>query len=230
MLTSVAQPPPVLGPPLRNGPWLAVYEPSWERGHRRVLYTVNDSTRLPGRFAIDFMLLSSQGQMAHHNADSVKNWYGYGAEVLAVANGVVVSMRNDLPESATISANPKLPPEKGSGNYIALDIGDRRYVFYEHLKPGSISVKIGQVVTKGQPIARLGFTGHTVGPHLHLHVADRNSSLGAEGLPFAFAKFKTLGSYPNPLGLGAQPWVPVDKPLTKTLQRPAPNSVISFPQ
>jgi hypothetical protein len=33
-----AEPPAVLAPPLRGGPWAAVYHPSWERSHRRVVY------------------------------------------------------------------------------------------------------------------------------------------------------------------------------------------------
>ena len=36
-----ARPPVVLGAPLAGGPWAAVYHPDWERGHRRVFYTVD---------------------------------------------------------------------------------------------------------------------------------------------------------------------------------------------
>lgn len=228
-ITLPAQAPLVLGEPLRGGPWVAIYEPIWERGHRRVVYTVNDTTRIPGRFAIDFILLNKQARMTHHNPDSITNWYGYAADVLAVADGVVAAARNDFPESSTLSAHPSHPPEKAAGNYIALDIGNGRYVFYEHLKPGSVAVKVGQRVKKGARMASLGFTGQTTGPHLHLHVADRNSTLGAEGLPFALEKFKLLGSYPGAEGLGEKPWVPANKqqPVIRQ-QRPAPNAVITF--
>jgi hypothetical protein len=220
----------VLGQPLRGGPWVAIYEPAWERGHRRVIYAVNDTARIPGRFAIDFILLNKQAKMIHHDADSVVNWYGYAADVLAVADGVVAATHNDFPESPTLSAHPAHPPEKAAGNYLALDIGGGRYVFYEHLKPGSITVRPGQRVRKGERIAALGFTGQTTGPHLHLHVADRNAVLGAEGLPFALEKFTVLGSYPGAEGLGEKPWVPVHagQPVI-TQQRPAPNAVITFP-
>lgn len=43
----------VLGPPLRGGPWAAVYDPMLDRGHRRVLYAIDGAARIPGRFAID---------------------------------------------------------------------------------------------------------------------------------------------------------------------------------
>src|SRR3546814_7386768 len=69
-----------------------------------------------------------------------------------------------------------------SGNACALDLGDGRHAFYEHLKPGSIRVVPGQRVRRGEVIAELGFTGDSTGPHLHFHVADAPSPLGAEGL------------------------------------------------
>ena len=55
----------VLGPPLRGGPWAAVYSPEWERGHRGVLYAVDGAVRVPGRFAIDWIKLDGDGHYAH---------------------------------------------------------------------------------------------------------------------------------------------------------------------
>jgi murein DD-endopeptidase len=230
-MTLPVRAPIVLGPPLRGGPWAAIYDAAWPRGHRRVTYTVNDSIRIPGRFAIDFMKLDENDySLARGIEDSIANWHGYAADVLAVNDGVVAAVVNDFPESPTLSAYQHPSAEKGAGNYVALDIGNGCYVFYEHLKPGSVTVIPGQRVKKGERIAALGFTGSTTGPHLHLHVADRKSPLGAEGLPFAFEEFTPLGIYPNAEGLGKRPWVSAPKtrqiPLQK--QRPVPNSVVLF--
>ena len=54
--------PVVLGMPLRGGPWVAIYEPSWERGHRRVMFATDGEQHIPGRFAIDFIMPDQQGQ------------------------------------------------------------------------------------------------------------------------------------------------------------------------
>ena len=41
-----------------------------------------------------------------------------------------------------------------------------------HLKQGSVTVQVGDVVRRGQPLAAVGNTGHTNEPHLHLQVQD----------------------------------------------------------
>ncbi len=220
----------VLGPPLHDGPWTAIYSPDWERGHRRVFYTEGGKVRIPGRFAIDFMQTDSKGKLAKGDEDLVKNRYGYGADILAVADGTVASARDDFMESATISGHPRYPSGKATGNYVSLKISGDRYVFYEHLKPGSIRVRPGQKVKKGEVIASLGFTGQSTDPHLHLHVADSDSPLGAEGLPFLFEQFTLLGSYKDFSRFGEMPWTPVnrDSGQEKHRERPAPNTVIRF--
>ncbi len=217
----------VLGPPLRQGNWVAIYDPAWPRGHRRVVYAPDGTGRIPGRFAIDFIQLNSLGQYATGDENNIKNWLGYAAPVIAVADGVVVAAKDSFPESATLSAHPVHPSDKATGNYIALDLGNGHIVFYEHLKPGSIRVKVGQAVKKGEPIAALGFTGQTTGPHLHFHVANANSPLGAEGIPFAFERFTLLGAYVDLNQFGKAPWKAV-RPALITRQRPAPNAVIRF--
>lgn len=227
VISDVQQTPVIVGPPVGGGAWAAVYDPSWERGHRRVVYTPDGKQRIPGRFAIDFILLDTLGRSAAGDKNEIKNWYGYGVPIIAVADGVVASTRDDFPESATLSGHPAYPSDKATGNYISIDIGNGRIVFYEHLKPGSITVKAGQAVRKGDVIAALGFTGQTTGPHLHFHIANANSPLGAEGIPFAFKRFTLLGSYPDFSKFGKAPWTPVS-PTIITGERPAPNNVIRF--
>lgn len=220
----------LLGNPLSGGPWVAIYEPSWSLGHRRVRYTVDGIARIPGRYAIDFMLLDSTGHFAKGDPEETANYYGYGADVFAVADGVVAGIRNDFTESATLAAHPDYPAVKATGNYICIRLADHRYVFYEHLKPGTIKVSAGQKVSKGQQIAQIGFTGQTTGPHLHLHVANTDVPLGAEGLPFSFEKFSLLGSFPDFARFGKGAWTEnTDTAKDRHNERPAPNTVIRFP-
>lgn len=220
----------ILGKPLEGGPWTSVYDPSWENGHRKVIYTTNGKARIPGRYAIDFIKIDRNGKYANGDENIINNWFGYGVHVLAVADGVVSSVREDFSESPTLSEHLKYNADMATGNYISIKIGDNQYAFYEHLKSKSIKVKVGQKVKKGDIIALLGFTGQSTGPHLHFHVADTDSPLGAEGIPFEFEHFKYLGWYENYENFGKTKWTQVNdlNQINRNEQRPIPNAVIEF--
>lgn len=221
---------PTIGPPLRGGPWAAVFHPDWARGHRRVPYAVEGRSGIPGRFAVDWVKLDDDGRMAAGDPDRVRNAHAYGEEVLAVADGVVVATRDGFPESERISTHPRYRLHEASGNFVVLDIGDGRYAFYEHLRPGSLRVQPQQRVRRGEPIAQVGFSGSGNWPHLHFHVADAPSPLGAEGLPFALSRFRTVGTYEDIATLGKAPWVARadGSSAWRQAERPADNAVVWF--
>lgn len=219
-----------LGPPLRGGPWVAIYDARWERGHRRVLYTIDGSVKVPGRFAIDWILLGPHGGFATDKGELPRQWFGYAADVIAVADATVASAGEGIAEPATLAegAAHKVPLENAAGNYVALDLGDGRYAFYEHLKPGSIRVKAGQQVHRGDVIGQLGFTGESTGPHLHFHVSDANAPLAAEGLPYALKSFRVLGAYASIEDFATgKPWSPAT-PAANGEGFPVPLSVVDF--
>lgn len=176
-----------LGPPLRGGPWVAVHHPSWERGHRRVVYAIQGRARIPGRFAVDWMMpATAKGDSAPADAR--------GAEVLAVADAVVIATRDGVAEPAACPGPTPVALQDASGNHVVLDLGGGRYAFYEHLKPG-VLVDPGDRVRRGQAIGALGCTGSVSGTHLHFHVGDAHSPLAAEGVPYVLTDFHTLGVY-----------------------------------
>jgi murein DD-endopeptidase MepM/ murein hydrolase activator NlpD len=224
-------PVPVLGPPLRGGPWTAIYGPSWERGHRRVLYAVQGRARIPGRFAIDWFRVDDRGRRSGGDEDVVADYHGYGEDVLAVADAVVAATRTDAVEAERLSAYTPPPPEDAAGNYVVLDLGDDRFAIYEHLKPGSIRVRPRERVRRGQVIAALGFSGQGTSPHLHFHVADADAPLAAEGTPYVFGQYELLGRYESVSEFGRQRWLPPDRTVVphRREELPAPNSVVEFP-
>ena len=138
-------------------------------------------------------------------------------------------MRDNIAESDTVS-HQKHSLEDAAGNYVALDLGSGRIAFYEHLKPGSVRVKSGERVRRGQVIASLGFTGDSTGPHLHFHVADGVSPLASEGLPYVFESFRVMGAYSSLENFGRQAWQPLPGNFQSERKRelPAPNTVIIF--
>lgn len=224
------QEPIVLDMPLRGGPWVALYNPTMVGGHRTSIYTINGRARIPARFAIDWVKLADDASHARGDTKSIANWHGYGAEVLAVADGTIVDAVDDMAEGATLSdAHGSLPLENASGNYVTLDLGQGRYAFYEHLKHGSLTVKRGDRVKRGQVIARLGNSGSSSsGPHLHFHVADAAAELAAEGIPYVFRNFDVLGTFDaiDSFETGER-WKPAGAGK-RSKELPAANTVIVF--
>lgn len=220
-----------LGAPLRGGPWIAVYSEAWERGHRRMLYAVDGRARIPGRHAIDWIKLDAQGREFAGDGRNKRDWYGYGADVLAVADATVAAVRDDVAEPAGVSDdNPRVSIADASGNYVALVLADGRYVFYEHLRPGSVKVRRGERVRRGEAIAALGYTGQSTGPHLHFHLADAAEPLAAEGVPYVFEGWRPLGAYASPQSFGkGKRWSPPQENEAATRAFPAPFAVLEFP-
>ncbi len=224
----------VLGPPLRGGPWVAIYAPFLKGGHRTAMYTVGGRARIPGRFAIDWIRVPASGAIQPAGTSRPADWNGYGTEVLAVADGVVAAALDDIADTQAAPGGAAVPVgiENESGNYVALALGGERFAFYEHLKHGSIAVKAGDRVKRGQVIAQLGNSGSSsIGPHLHFHVSDADSPVAAEGLPFMFTRFEQLGAFSSIDALVAgDRWLP-DGVGTKPHVRemPGANSVIQFP-
>ena len=65
---------------------------------------------------------------------------------------------------------------------------------WAHLQPGSVRVKVGDHVKRGQVLGLVGNSGNSSEPHLHFHVTDAASTLGAEGIPYAFPAFEVRGA------------------------------------
>jgi hypothetical protein len=109
--------------------------------------------------------------MPRHGASGssdLRSFPAFGQGVYAPAAGTVVAVRDNLPDLPVGTAD-RIRPE---GNHVVLDIGANRFVLLAHLERGSVTVTAGQRVSAGQPIARVGNSGNTAEPHLHLQVQD----------------------------------------------------------
>jgi len=215
-----------IGPPLRGGPWLAANGPADASGHRRSLITISGTPAIAQRFAIDWVKVADDDKT--FKGDQLKNesYYAEGLDALAVANGTVVEVKDSIPENVP-GANSRAVPitlETVGGNHVIIDIGGGHYAFYAHLKPGSLKVKLGDKVTRGQVIGLVGNTGNSTEPHLHFHVADANSPLGSEGIPYRLDSFEVVG-HCAAFGATCQR----SAPATRKGEVPLENALIRFP-
>jgi murein DD-endopeptidase MepM/ murein hydrolase activator NlpD len=191
--------PFTIGPPLAGKGWVATNgccAPG--RPHRSSFVPVNGWLVNAQRFAIDWMRMNDDGYMVVGDPSKNENWANYGADVLAVADGTVIETLDefddnkpgDLPDPTTITV------KNIGGNHIVLDIGNGLYGFYAHLKRGSLKVRVGDHVRKGDKLALLGNTGNSSAPHLHFHIMDSPSVMGSNGVPYVIESFEYDGQVP----------------------------------
>ncbi len=188
--------PVVVGSPMKGPGWLAMETTSPYTHHFGAQITMDNVTRVPQRYAQDWVFVDpATGQAASGNATLARNYYGFGKEIHAVANGTVVSAGDGLPDNELIYDAPAATIETLAGNYVIVDIGNKKYACYAHMVNGSVRVKNGDIVTEGQVLGLMGNSGNSDIPHLHFQVVtDTPSFLGAEGYPHVYRSFEVIGS------------------------------------
>jgi hypothetical protein len=187
-----------LGPPFRSGLWLVHEGPGNHRSHHWGSQLADDGrVTIPQRFAIDFIGLDASGRAVRGDprTPANDNWHGFAAEVIAVADGIVRDAQDGVVDHVPLA--PLGPPASVTarglyGNYVVIET-EGRFVHYAHLQHGSLRVTTGQRVRRGDVLGRVGNSGNTTGPHLHLHVSDRATFEGSDGLPVRFVPVQVVG-------------------------------------
>lgn len=198
--------------PLR-GVWYVGYGASFHTGHRWAI---------PEEFALDVAKIGESGLTHKRDGTRFDDYYAYGADVLAAADGRVIRTTNDQPEDPSAMQRPnetqeayftRLQKEQGerlakgltaiTGNYVMIDHGNNEYSLYAHLQPGSVRVHIGDQVKAGDAIGKLGSSGNSTEPHLHFHVCDKPDPLMCAGIPVNFSNVTVQwADVPRPIQSG----------------------------
>ncbi len=112
-----------------------------------------------------------------------------GVEVRAAANGTVAAVRDGMPDIAL--GGPGAPDLDGRdcGNGVRITHDDGWETQYCHLAQGSVAVRPGDRVTSGTPLGRIGLSGRTEFPHLHLSLRKDGATVD----PFAPGATDTCG-------------------------------------
>ena len=232
-----ATPPIVIGPPLGAGRWLAHEGPGNHLSHHwGSLVAANGRVTIPQRYAIDFFGLDGAGHAVRADLDKLTesadaDWAGFGAPVLAVADGVVRDARDGKPDNRPMTSPPtpaELTTRSLMGNFVVLEIAPRVFVSYAHLRSGSLTVKAGDRVKRGAVIGRLGQSGAANAPHLHFQVTDAPTFEESEGLPFVIDRFDRLGAVSISDALDRTTKVLLGPPSARRDQTPLDGDALEF--
>jgi murein DD-endopeptidase MepM/ murein hydrolase activator NlpD len=131
------------------------------------------------RFRISQGFKGSYSHTGRGNRFAVDIAMPVGEFVRVVKAGIVADGRDDF--SIGGAANYFLD----KANHVTIMHDDGSYGIYAHILYGSMAVEVGDRVSVGQVLARIGSTGYSTGPHLHF-VLRYNSGKGAYSIPFKF--------------------------------------------
>ena len=104
-----------------------------------------------------------------------------GVAVLAAADGVVAGVRDGMKDVSIRETGKEAVKDRECGNGLVLRHADGWETQYCHLAQGSVSVRRGQTVRAGERLGRVGLSGLTEFPHLHLTVRHNGKAVD----PFA---------------------------------------------
>jgi len=90
-----------------------------------------------------------------------------GVPVVAAASGEVLRLRNDMPDETVGAEGREAIAGRECGNGVLIDHGGGWQTQYCHLRLGSLTVREGDRVSRGQRLGAVGLSGYTSFPHLH---------------------------------------------------------------
>jgi hypothetical protein len=120
------------------------------------------------KYAFDFLGVDEQGKTRKGEAQVNEDYFAFGRQVLAPADGnvtdVITGVRDNVPGS--------MNPYSALGNAVFIQHSAYEVSILAHLKFGSVKVKVGDKVKRGQLIGLCGNSGNSSEPHLHYHLQN----------------------------------------------------------
>lgn len=161
------------------------------------------------RYAIDLTHLGEGGNTREMNPNEyednydfhftdIKRFYTHGAEVYAPADGVVVDVVDQLDDlyDSKFDLDQAISEDRImdlAGNYVVIKHNETEYSHLFHLLKNGVMVSVGDHVSRGQRLARIGFSGaSTTYSHLHYQLLDGPDFLRANPLPCRFSDVRVL--------------------------------------
>jgi murein DD-endopeptidase MepM/ murein hydrolase activator NlpD len=145
------------------------------------------------QYAYDILALGPRYEIVKTSGETNDDFFAWGREIIAPADGRVVYARNDVqdnphPDLILINVFVKLPEPMWAvaGNVVVIDHGNGEFSLLAHMQKGSVRVKAGDKVKQGQVLGLLGNSGNSDGPHLHYQLMAGGVIYRSDGLPSHF--------------------------------------------
>lgn len=96
-----------------------------------------------------------------------------GVRVLAAAGGVIKGVRDGMEDRLFGGKRASGVKGRECGNGLVIDHGEGWETQYCHMRKGSLTIKKGDLVKRGQKLGLVGLSGKTAFPHIHLSLRYR---------------------------------------------------------
>lgn len=137
------------------------------------------STHPEQRYAADITAINDVGFRASGILPYELDRYAiFGKPVVSPCDGHIVKAHDGLPDMRP----PMMDSDNAAGNHVIVRCGDVN-IELAHLRQGSVVVAEGQRIATGAPIGKVGNSGNTTEPHLHVHAVHSDTK---GGVPMAF--------------------------------------------
>ncbi len=134
------------------------------------------------RFAFDLLGVGENGKTRKGEGSSNEDYRAFGREVLAPADGIVTDVITGVRDNVP----PSMNPYSGLGNAVFIQHSDYEVSVIAHLRMGSVRVKPGQKVKRGEVIGLCGNSGNSSEPHIHFHLMNTPIIQDATGIKVHF--------------------------------------------
>jgi murein DD-endopeptidase MepM/ murein hydrolase activator NlpD len=130
------------------------------------------------------LVIKKEGKTYKTYGQENEDYYAFGKELLAPCDGEVVLSVDGIKDNEVGKMNPMF----ATGNTIIIKTANDEYLVFAHFKQNSIKVKEGQKVEQGELLGLCGNSGNSSEPHLHFHIQNIESFIGATGIKSYFDK------------------------------------------
>ncbi len=142
------------------------------------------------RRALDILKYGPDGKTFKNEGKALTDYFAYGQDVVAVADGTVLTVIDGVPDSVPGVLNPYA----AIGNAVTIEHEGHVYSVYAHLVPNKIKVKVGAKVKRGDLLGQCGNSGNSSEPHIHFQVQDGPRFESAWGIELVFPSVKLAGA------------------------------------
>jgi hypothetical protein len=153
------------------------------------------------KFAFDFIGVNQDGEMHTGEGKANEDYFSFGREVLAPADGTVTDVIEGVRDNVPGSMNPY----SAVGNAVFIRHREHEISVLAHLKLGSIKVNVGDKVTTGQVIGLCGNSGNSSQPHLHYHLQNTPVIQDGTGIKCYFQKVNVIENGKKQLKMNYSP-------------------------